>query len=222
MADFIDPGPEDQSVKDVAVGIRTLAGRSVNWPPADEWFARLFWGASGGSKRIDPSDSAAAALSKGIMNKICIHSLVGLAGALGCVALADETVDSPSRELLKSYTYQPAELALPAADFSAAANPAVFEPTVAPDFEMKKPTQYDWRALKEAMADSKDGQSHALFAWDWRWNAQWHALERPDIETLNVAWSPLTPQMEATLSPASIDSASEKVQVRFPLISLAW
>jgi hypothetical protein len=156
------------------------------------------------------------------MNKICIHSLVFLAGALGCAALADEAIDSPSKELLASYAYQPEILVLPSSAFPTGENPAVFQPTVATDFTTIKPAHYNWRDLEEGMAQDKERQSHVLFAWDWHANSQWQLVGRPAVESLTIPWSPMTQEMNATLSPAAIDSASSKLQVRFPLVTLAF
>jgi hypothetical protein len=157
------------------------------------------------------------------MKRICIHSLLFLAGALGCAAFADETTDSPSRELLDSYPYQPALLALPSTVIATDANPAVFEPTVAPNFAATKPPRYDWRDLDEAFAREKDlPATHALYVWDWRQDSQWQILSRPDVQQLNIPWSPMTTPTDATLSPASMTGATAKLQVRVPLVTLVW
>jgi hypothetical protein len=157
------------------------------------------------------------------MKRICIHSLLFLAGAMGCAAFANETTDSPSRELLESYSYQPELLALPSTVIATDANPAVFEPTVAPDFANAKPHRYDWRDLDEAFAYEKTlPAAHALYTWNWRNESQWQVLSRPDVQQVNIPWSPMTTPNDATLSPASIDSATSKLQVRFPLVTLVW
>jgi hypothetical protein len=154
------------------------------------------------------------------MNKIYLHSLVLLAGTLGCAAYADDTNDLPSRELLKSYTYQSEALAFPPATLPAA-NPAVFEPTVAPDFATTKPTDYNWRDLEEAMAQNKE-KTHVLFTWDWREDSQWEMLGRPGLESLDIPWSPMTTPNNSTLPSASNNNATAKLQARFPLVSLVW
>jgi hypothetical protein len=150
------------------------------------------------------------------MNKICIHSLAFLAGALGCAALADDASDLPSRELLHSYSYQPlSSITLPDAP-----NPAVFEPTVAPDFAATKPTDYHWRDLEDAMAQSKE-PTHVLFTWDWRWSSQWQMLGRPDLQSVDTSWSPMTTPNNSQFS-APGDSVTSKLQARFPLVTLVW
>jgi hypothetical protein len=151
------------------------------------------------------------------MNKICIHSLAFLAGALGCAAFADDANDLPSRELLNSYTYQP----LPSIILPDAPNPAVFEPTVAPDFKATEPTDYHWRDLEEAMARNQP-EAHVLFAWDWRANSQWQLLGRPDLGEINIPWSPMTTPNDSTIPTASTNNATARLQARFPLVSLVW
>jgi hypothetical protein len=151
------------------------------------------------------------------MNKICIHSLAFLAGALGCAAFADDASDLPSRELLNSYTYQPiSSITLPDAP-----NPAVFEPAVAPDFATTKPTQYNWRDLEEEMS-RRNADTHVLFSWNWDSATQWQVLGRPDIQPLNIPWSPMTTPNNSTLSPGVPDGTTDRLQARFPLVSLVW
>ena len=151
------------------------------------------------------------------MNKICIHSLAYLAGALGCAALADGASDLPSRELLNSYAYQP----LPSITLPDAPNPAVFEPTVAPNFETTKPIDYHWRDLDDAMARNKE-ESHVLFSWDWREETHWEVLGRPGVQSLDIPWTPMTTPNNSEFSPATNNSATAKLQARFPLVSLVW
>jgi hypothetical protein len=151
------------------------------------------------------------------MNNICIHSLALFAGALGCAALAHGASDLPSRELLNSYSYQP----LPAITLPDGPNPAVFAPTVAPDFEVTKAANYDWRDLEEAMARNK-AEAHVLFTWDWRRNATWQILSRPNVEEINIPWSPMTTPNDSTIPSASVGNATAKLQARFPLVSLVW
>jgi hypothetical protein len=150
------------------------------------------------------------------MNKICLHRLAFLAGTLGCAALADGATDLPSRESLNSYTYQPlSSITLPGSP-----NPAVFEPIVAPDFATAKATSYNWRDLEEAMARTK-APSHVLFTWSWRSDAQWQMLGRPDVQSLNIPWSPMTTPNNSSFSPSG-DNATTKLQARFPLVTLVW
>jgi hypothetical protein len=145
--------------------------------------------------------------------------LIWLVGCLGCAALADEAIDSPSQEVLTSYPYQPALVALPS---GANVPPQIIQPEVTPAF-MAQATDYRLYDSLQPVFKAEDEKSQdALYVWNLPWNTQLEVLVKPSVQPLVIPWSPMTTVSDVTFSPSSIDSSTSKLQARFPLVSLVW
>ena len=152
------------------------------------------------------------------MNTHRFRSLIWLVGCLGCAALAAEASDLPSRALLDSYPYQPALVALPTPRVA----PATVNPVVAPSFVELVPDYRESEALEAAFAEQRRQKDDALFIWNLDWNEQLQAICKPTFREMVIPWSPMTTTSDLTFSPSDINGATSKVQVRVPLLSLAW
>ncbi len=149
------------------------------------------------------------------MNAISIRVLLCLAGCAGSAALAGEPDDLPSRELLESYSYQP--LAVP--DESTELTSMTVVPLIAPAPTPRKVRAHDLRDLEDAIAHEKKHRSEALFIRNLPWNKQLEVLAKPDVQVVNLPWSPMVAMDQTSNSP---NDALQKLEARIPVLKLLW
>src|SRR3984957_10952751 len=107
--------------------------------------------------------------------------LIWLLGCLGCAALADEAMDSPSREVLNSYPYQPALVAVPAVPN---VPPEIVQPEVTPAFMSEAEDYRLYDALQPILQAEDEKSRDALYVWDLPWNTQLQVLVKPSVQPL--------------------------------------
>jgi hypothetical protein len=151
------------------------------------------------------------------MNTQRFCSLICVVGCLSSAALG--AADSPTREVLNSYPYQPELVARPATPPVAA---RAINPEVAPGFAASVLNYQDYDALDVAIAAEARRRSDALYVWSLPGDLEAKAIGRPTVQELDIPWSPMTAANDVTFSPGSIGNSSDKLQALVPLFSLNW
>jgi len=144
------------------------------------------------------------------------RSLIWLVGCVGCAALADATTDSPTREVLDAYPYQPAIVA------PAVAAPVAGSPAVTPAFKASPPPDRMNEELPFIFAEQDARSQDALYVWELQFNTELRVLGKPRFQQLAIPWSPMTSMTDLAFSPSSVDSSTSKLQGRFPLVTVVW
>jgi hypothetical protein len=154
------------------------------------------------------------------MNTHRFRSLIWLVGCMGCAVLADEATDSPTRELMDSYPYQSAIVALPAT--STPAPVPSLAPQVSPGFLAVQEDYRTYSALQTIFDEQDKKTDSALYLRNLNGGSQLGLLGKPSIQETVIPWSPMTTVSDVAFTPGGVDSASSKLQAHFPLVSLSW
>jgi hypothetical protein len=133
--------------------------------------------------------------------------------------------DSPSRELLESYSYRPPLFSsmtydVPGPATSPTAATAV--PLLAPEMPAHRLSDYEMASLEDAIARERPHRSRALFIWDMIGDKQLQVLGTPNAQPLAVPWNPMMASSDAGVSTDRADSLSAKLELRVPLLQLLW
>ncbi len=154
------------------------------------------------------------------MNATCIRVLLCLIGGGSVAAFAAAAPDdSPSREMLELYSYQPPLFT------NASIAPVTGWPSPAPapltdaNLHPKKPVYYDFRHLEEEISQEKVRRRGALFSWTLFHQQELEVFAKPKIQEINIPWSPMIAVDEV---PASPTNATRRLKVGIPLVRLSW
>ena len=153
------------------------------------------------------------------MNATCIRVLLCLIGGGGLTAVAAEPTESPSRELLAFYSYQPPPFINPSIAPAAGWPTLTLAPLIAADSHPKKPAYYDFRHLEEEISQEKVRRREALFSWTLFHQQALEVFARPKVQQINIPWSPMIAMDEVPVSPTN---ATRKLKVGIPLVRFSW
>jgi hypothetical protein len=153
------------------------------------------------------------------MNAVSIRVLLCLAGCTGLAALADDPVDSPTQELLESYTYIPQPLVVPPTAPSPPLTSLTMVPSIPPNLQPRQRTAHDLRDLSAAIAREKKHGAPALVILDLSWDTQLEVLAKPNVQKLNVPWMPIMAMEETPFTPSN---ATRDLEARLPALELLW